>query len=157
MVQNKYNLCWLLRNCIHMLWHKKVKMWFKKRCIRIIVKLLAELHRIVPSETTRKLVEYACKHFPTLNLYRNWNYFELMNSESDEMAVLDLFIFSEDALPSHTVLSCQQTTSFASFWSASISRVNYEAHSHCLFDLICFSKLMCEDIFTLHKCKLERA
>lgn len=40
-----------------------------------------------------------------------------MNSESDEMAVADLFVFSEDSLPSHTVLSCQvpQTTSFASF------------------------------------------
>lgn len=44
------------------------------------------------------------------------NSFELMNSESDEMAVV-LFVFSEDALPSHTVLSCQvpQITSFASF------------------------------------------
>lgn len=40
-----------------------------------------------------------------------------MNSESDEIAVVDLFVFSEDTLPSHTVLSCQvpQTTYFASF------------------------------------------
>lgn len=40
-----------------------------------------------------------------------------MNSENDEMAVVDLFVFSEDSLPSHTALSCQvlQTTSFASF------------------------------------------
>lgn len=40
-----------------------------------------------------------------------------MNSESNEMRVVDLFVFSEDVLPSHTVLSCQvpQTTSFASF------------------------------------------
>lgn len=44
-----------------------------------------------------------------------FNSYELMNSESDEMAVVDLFTFSEDALPSHTGLSCQQTTSFASF------------------------------------------
>lgn len=45
------------------------------------------------------------------------NSFELMNSESDEIAVVDLFVFSEDTLPSHTVLSCQvpQTTYFASF------------------------------------------
>lgn len=40
-----------------------------------------------------------------------------MNSESNEMRVVDLFVLSEDVLPSHTVLSCQvpQTTSFASF------------------------------------------
>lgn len=45
------------------------------------------------------------------------NSFELMNSESDEIAVVDSFVFAEDTLPSHTVLSCQvpQTTSFASF------------------------------------------
>lgn len=48
------------------------------------------------------------------------NSFELMSSESDEMPVLDLFVFAEDVLPSHIVLSCQvpQTTSFASFLGA---------------------------------------
>lgn len=45
------------------------------------------------------------------------NSFEAVNSERDEMPVVNLFVFSEDALPSHTVVSCQlpQTASFASF------------------------------------------